>query len=151
MKLFSIVTRAVPFVLGFAVGVVPAWIFSPVSEVSPVAFESSTKSWGSYCKTGKKKSKAYRNSVETPLAIESKPQPRYTDSARRDNVQGTVKLRVEFQADGTIGHVEPLSELPNGLTEQAEKAARQIKFRPAAVDGVAVDSSKLVEYTFAIY
>lgn len=151
MKLLCIAKRAVPFLLGFAVGVVPAWVFSPVSEVSPVAYESSTSNWKSYCKPGKNKSKAYRSSVETPLAVLSKPKPTYTDVARRDKVEGTVKVRVEFKADGTIGEVAAISELPGGLTEQAENAARQIKFRPAAVDGVAVDSSKLIEYTFAIY
>jgi TonB family protein len=151
MELLAVAKRAIPFLLGLVVGLVPAWIFAPVSEVSPVVFENSSKTWQASCKTGKRKSKAYRSSVETPLAIQSKPQAKYTESARRENVEGAVKLRVEFLADGTIGEIEPIAELPNGLTEQALKAAEQIRFRPAAVDGMPVNSTKLIEYTFSIY
>jgi outer membrane biosynthesis protein TonB len=154
MELLAILKRVIPFFLGLVVGLVPTFIFSPASaEVSPVVVENSVK-YGKYCDSSRKKSKssrAYRSSVETPLAIESKPRPGYTDVARQENTQGTIKLKIEFLSDGTIGAIEPLSELPNGLTEQAIEAAKKIRFRPAAVDGTAVDSTKLIEYTFSLY
>jgi TonB family protein len=89
--------------------------------------------------------------VTTPLSILSKPRPGYTDSARTNNVQGTVRLRVTFNANGTIGSISPVSGLPNGLTEQAIAAARQIRFEPKKINGVPVSVTKVVEYSFSIY
>lgn len=154
MKLLAVAKRVIPFLLGLVVGVLPSWIFAPVSEVPAVVFENGAKYGKSYCDTGRKKfkpSKAYRSAVETPLAIESKPRPGYTDRARRENIQGTVKLSVEFRADGSIGDIGVIDGLSGGLTEKAIGAAETIRFRPALVNGVAVDSTKLIEYTFAIY
>lgn len=155
MKLMAIAKRAVPFFLGLAVGILPSFIFSSSTDVSPVVVEHSV-GYGkskSYCDTGRKKfkSKAYKSAIETPLAIESNPRPGYTDVARRANTEGTVKLRVEFRSDGTIGDVGVIEGLPNALTEKAIDAAKKIRFRPAVVDGVTVDSSKMIEYTFALY
>ncbi len=151
MELLAIVKRVIPFFLGLVVGIIPSFILTPVADVSPVVVENGVSFGKSYCDTGRKKFKAYRSSVETPLAIQSKPRAVYTDAARRSGTEGVVKLKVEFLSDGSVGEVEALSELPNGLTEQAISAASKIRFRPAAVDGVAVDSTKLVEYSFSIY
>ncbi len=154
MKLFAIAERAVPFVLGLTVGVLPAWFFAPVSEVpAPVVFENAT-SGRTYCNDKRKfKKKAYHRKPveETQLTIDSKPIPGYTDAARRENIEGMVKLRVEFRADGTVGEIGVIEGLPAGLTEKAIDAAKKIKFEPAEVDGVPVPSTKLIEYTFAIY
>jgi TonB family protein len=89
--------------------------------------------------------------VTTNLAILSKPRPGYTDAARTNNVQGTVRLRVTFNANGSIGSISPVSGLPNGLTEQAIAAARQIRFEPKKINGVPVSVTKVVEYSFSIY
>lgn len=151
MELLAVAKRAIPFLLGLGIGIIPSFIFSPIADVSPVVVVNSVGSGKSYCDTGRKKFKAYRSSVETPLAIQSKPTAVYTDSARRLGTEGIVKLKVEFLRDGTVGNVEALSELPNGLTEQAINAANKIRFRPAAVDGVSVDSTKMVEYSFSLY
>ena len=85
------------------------------------------------------------------IKILSKPQPRYTDAARTNNVQGTVTLKVTFSASGQVTGVAPISGLPYGLTEQAIAAARQIRFEPAKKSGVAVSVSKSIQYTFSIY
>lgn len=42
------------------------------------------------------------NEKETSVKIISKRQAKYTDSARMNRVQGTVKLAIEFGADGRI-------------------------------------------------
>ena len=42
---------------------------------------------------------------DQPLKILSKPRPGYTEEARQNNVQGTVKLETTFQSDGKIGDV----------------------------------------------
>lgn len=90
-------------------------------------------------------------SASTPLVITYKPSASYTDKARTENVQGTVRLRVTFLPSGQIGAIAPVSGLPYGLTEQATAAARQIKFKPATKNGVPQRTVKVVVYTFTIY
>ncbi len=85
------------------------------------------------------------------VKILSRPKPPYTDSARQNQVTGTVRLRVTFTANGQIGSVSPVSGLPYGLTEQAIAAAKQIRFEPAKKNGVPILSVRVIEYTFSIY
>lgn len=80
-----------------------------------------------------------------------KPRADFTDSARQLNVQGTVKLKILFRANGEIGDITVLSELKGGLTKKAAAAARRIKFLPAEINGKAVDVSRTVQYTFTLY
>jgi len=85
------------------------------------------------------------------LQIISKPLARFTDDARRNGTEGSVRLRVVFTASGQIGSVISVSELPDGLTEQAVAAAKQIKFEPATRNGVPISVTKIIEYNFTIY
>jgi len=87
------------------------------------------------------------------LVILSKPRPGYTDEARLHNVQGTVILRIVFLANGGIGPISVVKELPFGLTEQAINAAKKIPFLPKTEDGksVGVTVTRQIEYTFSIY
>lgn len=85
------------------------------------------------------------------VSIISKPRPSYTDAARQNQVTGVVRLRVTFLASGQIGSVSPVSGLSYGLTEQAIAAAKQIRFEPAKVNGVAQNVTKQIEYSFSIY
>ena len=85
-----------------------------------------------------------------PLQILSKPQAKYTDVARQNNVQGIIRLRVTFNANGTIGKITPINNLPYGLTEQAVEAAQLIKFKPAVRNGVPFTVVKQVEYPFTL-
>jgi TonB family protein len=89
--------------------------------------------------------------VTQNLKILAKPKPSYTDSARQNQVQGTVVLKVMFLANGSIGSISTVKGLPNGLTEQAIAAARGMRFEPAKIDGQGRDVSKTVEFTFSIY
>jgi TonB family protein len=90
-------------------------------------------------------------SANSQIKILSKPQARYTDEARVNNVQGSVMLKVVFAADGTIGSIQPVDYMPYGLTEAAVTAARQIEFEPARRNGVPVAMTKTVVYSFTIY
>ena len=83
--------------------------------------------------------------------ILSKPRPNYTDMARKNGVEGVVRLRVTFLATGKIGAVSPVSALPDGLTEQAIAAARDIKFEPATRNRIPFNTVKIVEYNFSFY
>lgn len=91
------------------------------------------------------------SAVDTRMKILSKPGPIYTESARVNQVQGVVTLRAVFSASGQVTNISVLKGLPNGLSEQAIAAARQIKFIPAMKDGRAVSVSMVVEYNFNLY
>lgn len=86
-----------------------------------------------------------------PVKIISKPRANYTDAARTNNIQGVVRVRVTFLANGTIGGITPVGGLGYGLTEQAISAARSIRFEPAKKGGVPYSVTKVVEYTFTLY
>ena len=85
------------------------------------------------------------------LKIINKPEAQYTQAARRNETAGTVRLRVEFGADGRVTDVQPLVTLPDGLTEEAAKAARKIEFIPEMVNGVPMSVKKTVEYNFSLH
>lgn len=87
----------------------------------------------------------------TPYRILSKPKPVYTNRARSAGTQGVVRIVLVLGADGNVGPMLVLKQLPNGLTEQAVAAAKQIKFEPKAVDGKPVSVVVTLEYGFNIY
>jgi TonB family protein len=87
--------------------------------------------------------------IETRIL--SKPSASYTDAARKNGTEGAVRLRVVFLASGEIGKITAVTVLPDGLTEQAIAAARQIKFTPAMRNGAPRTVVKLVEYSFSTY
>jgi TonB family protein len=89
--------------------------------------------------------------VTSALKVLSKPRAQYTDQARTNNVQGVVRLKITLNANGSVGSITPLNNLPYGLTEQAIAAARQIKFEPRKVNGVPQSSIVTFEYSFTIY
>src|SRR6185295_6538348 len=73
----------------------------------------------------------YRASeVEQKARLLSKPEPQYTEEARRNQISGTVVLRVVFSSTGEVLQIRAVRTLPFGLTERAIAAARQIKFTP---------------------
>jgi len=83
--------------------------------------------------------------------ILSKPEPSYTEDARRNQVAGTVVLRVVLQASGQVSDIQVVRGLPYGLTERAMEAARRIKFKPATKGGRAVSQFTIIEYSFSPY
>ncbi|HKP68560.1 MAG TPA: TonB family protein [Pyrinomonadaceae bacterium] len=89
--------------------------------------------------------------VTSPLKIISKPQAKYTDEGRTNNVQGSVRLKVTLLASGQVGSITPVTRLPHGLTEQAIAAARLLRFDPAKVNGVPVSKTITIDYSFTIY
>lgn len=91
--------------------------------------------------------------VDQKAIITSKPKPIYTDSARQNNVQGTVQVQVILDRSGSVGRIKVVSgsDLGHGLPEQAIAAARKIKFTPAVKDGHPVSVQITLEYYFSIY
>jgi protein TonB len=81
----------------------------------------------------------------------NKPEPKYTEEARRNQINGTVVLRAIFASSGQVVQIQALQTLPFGLTESAISAARQIKFSPATKGGQPVSVSMTLEYNFNLY
>jgi TonB family protein len=57
--------------------------------------------------------------------------PEYTEAARKNRVEGDVRLIVAFGSNGKIGRIDVIEGLPDGLTEKAIETAKAIKFKPA--------------------
>lgn len=89
--------------------------------------------------------------TESAIRIIGKPRALYTESARQNNVQGTVRLRVTLLRNGSIGAVQAMTELKHGLTEQAMAAAKKVVFIPKRNNGVAVSVVMTFDYGFNIY
>jgi TonB family protein len=81
----------------------------------------------------------------------SKPEPQYTEEARRNQITGTVVLRAVFSKTGEVINIRAVSPLPFGLTERAIAAARQIRFVPATKDDHPVSVHMQLEYNFNLY
>ena len=89
--------------------------------------------------------------VDQKARLLSKPEPHYSEEARRSGISGTVVLRVVFTSSGEVTQIRAISTLPFGLTERAIAAARQIKFLPAMKGGHPVSVHMQLEYNFNLY
>ncbi len=81
----------------------------------------------------------------------AKPEPQYTEDARKNQITGSVVLRVVFSRTGEVTNIRAINPLPFGLTERAIAAARLIRFRPAMKDGRPVNVYMQLEYNFNLY
>src|SRR5579864_1356851 len=88
--------------------------------------------------------------TQEPVVILAHPQPLYTAEARQDKIQGEVLLEVLFTSSGQVEVEKVVKGLGHGLDENAEIAARQIKFKPARQDGQPVDFPAIVKIEFAL-
>lgn len=80
-----------------------------------------------------------------------KPEPQYTEEARKNSITGTVILRVVFSKSGEVTNIRAMQSLQGGLTEKAIAAARQIRFVPATRNGQPVSMYMQLEYNFNLY
>lgn len=90
------------------------------------------------------------NEVTRRAKILNKPQPSYTEKAYKNDVEGFVRIRLVLAATGDVKNMQVVKGLPDGLTEKAIEAAREIKFTPAQKDGRVVSQWATVEYNFII-
>jgi len=80
-----------------------------------------------------------------------RPNPGYSEGARRDKLQGTLLLAVIIAADGSIASVRVLKGLEPGLERNAVKAVQSWRFKPAARNGVPVPVRVLIEVKFTLF
>lgn len=89
--------------------------------------------------------------VDVRARILSKPEPQYTEEARKNVVSGTVILTATLAANGKVMGVRPMKSLGSGLTAQAIRSAYRIKFVPAQKDGQPVSMMVQLEYGFFMF
>ncbi|MGI9106759.1 MAG: energy transducer TonB [Pyrinomonadaceae bacterium] len=147
--------RALPFVLTLMLGVaVGSLLKRTVGHAPPGAAHTRRVS---HCRAMMAPMRTFESEVFTAKDVTRKadilykPEPLYTFNARRNQVTGTVRLRMVLAADATVRNIVPLATLPEGLTEQAVAAASDIEFTPALKDGRPVSQYVTVEYNFNIY
>jgi protein TonB len=76
--------------------------------------------------------------VKAPVAIH-RTDPQYPDLARKSRVAGVVILEAIIDKDGNVDQVKVLKGLPMGMSEAAEQAVKQWKFKPGTLNGEPVD------------
>ena len=89
--------------------------------------------------------------VTVRARVLSKPEPTYSDVARKAGVAGTVVMRCVFASDGEVKNFVIVRALSYGLTAKAVEAARRIKFTPATRDGKPVSMWMELQYNFNLY
>jgi TonB family protein len=85
-----------------------------------------------------------------PVVILEKPNPVYSEEARRLGLEGEVLIQVVFPASGGVRVIRVTKGLGHGLDEAAIRAAQQIRFKPALQQGRAVDFPATVHIVFQI-
>lgn len=88
--------------------------------------------------------------VDVKAEILTRPEPGYTREARRAGIQGNVVLKVLLLPNGKIDRVRVVRRVPYGLTENAIRAACEIKFKPAVKAGKEVSQWVQIEYGFRL-
>lgn len=80
-----------------------------------------------------------------------KPDPEYTQQARKSGIQGTVTLALTVGADGRGYDIKVLKPLGHGLDEKAVEAVQSWKWEPALDEGKPIESKMNVDVSFRIY
>jgi len=91
------------------------------------------------------------NGVTAPVAL-YKPEPEYSEEARKAKYQGEVDLSVIIDASGHIapGSITVVHSLGLGLDEQATKAVSQWRFKPGTKDGKPVAVQAIISVNFRL-
>jgi TonB family protein len=89
--------------------------------------------------------------LTTHARVLLKPEPQYTEEARKGGITGTVILSVVFSQNGQVTNIRVVQTLCCGLTEKAMAAAKLIRFEPATRNGRAVSTYMQLVYNFNLY
>jgi|GEM_PF-1210377 len=73
--------------------------------------------------------------VDARPVLLNQPRPLFTEEARSHKIQGVVRVRILVDANGKVSEVVVTRGLPDGLNEQASRAAYEMRFRPAMKNG----------------
>jgi TonB family protein len=87
--------------------------------------------------------------VTAPVPL-YRPEPEYSEEARKAKYQGTVILYVEVDTSGRPRNLKVMRSLGLGLDEKAMEAVEKWKFRPGYKDGKPVTVAATVEVNFRL-
>ncbi len=133
----NLLKRVLPFLLTLIAGISLTSLLRP-SDMALLVVKDSYSSCGHNS----------RYSSDAPLQITFKPEVQPTEEALRHNTSGTVELSMVLHKNGSISDVSVVKGLPDGLNEEAIKAAAGIKFIPAIVCDMPVNTIQYVEFDF---
>jgi periplasmic protein TonB len=88
--------------------------------------------------------------ISAPIPI-YKPEPPYSEEARKAKYQGTVVLHIIVDAQGNVNDARVLRPLGLGLDEKAVETVRTWKFKPALRNGSPVAVQVMVEVSFRLF
>lgn len=88
--------------------------------------------------------------VDQKADLTARPDAVYTQEARKMGVQGMVVLKVLLLGNGQLDRVRVVRRLPYGLTENAIRAACEVKFKPAVKAGKEVSQWVTLQYPFRL-
>jgi len=88
--------------------------------------------------------------VLAPIPI-YKPEPPYSEEARKAKYQGTVVLWIVVDAQGNVSDARVVKPLGLGLDEKAVETVHTWKFKPAMRNGAAVPVRVMVEVSFRLF
>ncbi|HSP14634.1 MAG TPA: TonB family protein [Thermoanaerobaculia bacterium] len=76
--------------------------------------------------------------VKAPVIV-TRIEPKYTETARASRVSGVVIVEAIIDRNGHVDQVKVVKGLPMGLSEEAERAVRQWRFKPGTMNGQPLD------------
>ena len=79
-----------------------------------------------------------------------KPEPEFSEDARKAKLQGTVVVEAIIGRDGRVHNAHVRNGLGLGLDEKALEAVARWRFRPATRAGKAVSVPALIEINFRL-
>jgi len=88
--------------------------------------------------------------VSAPIPI-YKPEPPYSEQARKAKYQGTVVLWIVVDAQGNVTDAQVVKPLGMGLDENALTTVKTWKFKPAMRNGAPVPVKVMVEVSFRLF
>ncbi len=80
--------------------------------------------------TGKEKAADSEKDVSKPVLIE-KVNPKYPEGAKKEKIQGSVKLDAVINAEGRVIEFKDVESPDERLTKAAMDAVKEWKFKPA--------------------
>ena len=87
--------------------------------------------------------------VSAPVPT-SRPEPKYTEEARKARIEGSVLLSVVVDPDGNTRNIKVVKSLDPGLDQRAIEAVSQWKFKPGQKNGTPVAVQAQIEVTFRL-
>jgi TonB family protein len=90
---------------------------------------------------------AAREGIRLPLPF-NRLRPAYPETAARAEAEATVDVQLEIDTRGEVSRVEIVRWAGFGLDEATISTVRQLHFRPALRDGVAIPMRVLLRYNF---